>query len=72
MSLSLEEIESEINKFDKDSKALKKHIFKLCWYMRGSIGVDEMFQLSYSDRDLLNKIVEENIEVTNKTKLPFF
>jgi hypothetical protein len=72
LSLSLEEIESEINKFDKDSKALKKHIFKLCWYMRGSIGVDEMFQLSYSDRDLLNKIVEENIEVTNKTKLPFF
>ena len=70
--MSYEDVLEYLNSMERDSKALKKHIFKLCWYMRGSIGVDEMFQLSYSDRDLLNKIVEENIEVTNKTKLPFF
>lgn len=58
--------------FERDSKAIRKHIFKLCWYMRGGVGVDEMFQLSFSDRELLSKLIEENIEITNKTKMPFF
>ena len=61
-----------LKEFERDSKAIRKHIFKLCWYMRGSVGVDEMFQLSFSDRELLSKLIEENIEITNKTKLPFF
>jgi hypothetical protein len=28
--------------------------------------------LSFNDRDLINKIIKDNIETTEKTKLPFF
>ena len=58
MSLSLEEIESEINKFDKDSKALKKEIFKIAWFMRGSVDIDQAFALSYDDRVIINDKLE--------------
>ena len=40
--------------------------------MRGGITLDEIYNLSSEDRQLINKIVEENMEITEKTKLPFF
>jgi len=67
-----EEIIDYIESMDRDSKALKKHIYKLCWYMRGGISLDEMFELSFQDREIIEKIIQENIEVTNETKMPFF
>lgn len=72
MSLDNEGIQHLIEKFDADSKALKKNLLKMCWYMRGGLTLDEIYNLSAEDRQLINKIVEENLETTEKTKLPFF
>lgn len=72
MSLDNEGIQHLLEKFDADAKALKKNLLKMCWYMRGGITLDEIYNLSSEDRQLINKIVEENMEITEKTKLPFF
>jgi len=40
--------------------------------MRGSLTVEEAYQLDYEDRAIMFKIVEENLETTKKTGLPFF
>ena len=40
--------------------------------MRGSIGVEEVFQLDYEDRTIIFKIIEDNLETTKKTGLNFF
>ena len=40
--------------------------------MRGSLTVEEAFQLDNEDRSLMFKLVEENLETTKKTGLPFF
>ena len=40
--------------------------------MRGGITLDEAYQLSYQDRELILKIIEDNIKVTNETGLPYF
>jgi hypothetical protein len=45
---------------------------RLCWFMRGSISYNDAMLLSYSDRENINKIVKDNIEVAKKTGLPFF
>jgi len=44
----------------------------MCWYMRGGLTYDEAMALSYQERELVNKIVKSNIEVTQKSGLPFF
>ena len=72
MSLDNESITGMLEKFDKDSKALKKNLLKMCWYMRGGLTYDEAIMLSYEERSLINQIIEENLETTEKTKLPFF
>ena len=40
--------------------------------MRGSISIEEMYQLSFEDRDTINKVIEDNLEVTKESGLPFF
>lgn len=57
---------------DKQSKALKEEILKLCWYMRGSLSYDEGMHLSYEDRSLMSKLIKENLETTKKSGMPFF
>lgn len=39
--------------------------------MRGSLTYEELFyKLSKEDRDIINKIIKDNVELTNKTKMP--
>jgi hypothetical protein len=40
--------------------------------MRGSVSYEDAMLLSFNDRNLINKIIKDNIETTEKTKLPFF
>jgi hypothetical protein len=58
-----------LDDYDRETKALKKYIYKLVWYMRGGINLDQMFEIGYQDREIINKLIEENIETTNKTGL---
>ena len=72
MILTLPEIEEEVKKMDAESKALKKEIYKLAWFMRGSLSVNEAFNMDIMDRDILIEIVKENLETAKETGLPFF
>jgi hypothetical protein len=40
--------------------------------MRGAINMDDAFSLTYEDREIISKIVEDNLETTKKSGLPFF
>jgi len=60
------------DQLEKESKALKEEILKLCWYMRGSLSYDEGMHLSYEDRSLMSKLIKENLETTKKSGMPFF
>ena len=57
---------------DIDAKNLKSELYKLAWYMRGSLSIDEAFTLTYEDREIISKLVEDNLETTKKSGLPFF
>lgn len=62
----------EVGKLDNESKDLKKELFRICWYMRGSVSVTEAYDLSYEDRVIISDIIKDNLETTKETKLPFF
>jgi len=40
--------------------------------MRGSVSIEQAFQLDHEDRSILFAIIEENLETTKKTGLSFF
>ena len=69
-------MDSDIVKTLKDmentAKDIKMDIFRLCWYMRGGLTYSEATSLSPDERQIIGKLVKENIETTKKTGQPFF
>jgi hypothetical protein len=61
-----------IKGLDNQVKEIKNEIFRLCWYMRGSVTIDEGFALTYDDRVIISDIIKDNLETTKKTQMPFF
>jgi hypothetical protein len=57
---------------DQESTGLRQEALKLAWYMRGGITYSEVLQLSFAERQYITKMVNENLETTKKTGLPFF
>lgn len=70
--MSLPEIEELVKGLENESKQMKKNLFKLCWFMRGSITMEEAFQMDWENREIIYKIIEENLETTKESGLPFF
>lgn len=67
MTLSNEEVIKLLEDYDRESKALRKYIYKLVWYMRGGVNIDQGFEMGHQDREIINDIIKENIEKTNET-----
>lgn len=72
MTLSNDEIVKELDNLDKDAKAIRKDLLSTCWYMRGSISYDDAMMLTAVDREIINSIIKDNLETTEKSGLPFF
>jgi hypothetical protein len=72
LSLSLEEIQELSEKMEKETKAVKQDIYRICWFMRGSLSVADAFNLSSDDFEIMNKIIKDNLETTKKSQMPFF
>jgi len=72
LALSNDKIVDLIDRYDRESKAIKSELLKICWYMRGGLTYNEAIQLSPSEREMISKIIESNLKTTEKTKLPFF
>ena len=57
---------------DEDTKTIKKNALKFSWYMRGGVSYEDILNMSDDERNAIAKIVEENLETTKKSQLPFF
>ena len=57
---------------DQEADALRKQGLKMAWYMRGGASYEDVMNMSYTERSLLNDLIKENLETTQKSKLPFF
>lgn len=72
MSLDFEGINQLSERMEKESKAIKDNLYRLCWYMRGGMTISEAYNLSPDDIEVINGIIKDNLETTKKTQLPFF
>jgi hypothetical protein len=72
MAMSNSDIPKFINNLESSIKVIKDEIFKISWYMRGGVTSQELLHIySYEDRTIMSNIIKDNIETTQKTKLPF-
>lgn len=57
---------------ESDVRSIKHNALKLSWFMRGGISYTDVLNLSVQERESISKIVEDNLETTKKSNLPFF
>ena len=72
MSLSNEEIVRLLDDYEKEARAIKEEAIKMIWFMRGGITYNEAMMLGVQDRELIAKLIKNNIETTKESGLPFF
>lgn len=72
LSLNHEEMKKLGEEMWRDAMNIKYNAQKLAWYMRGGAQYGDILNMSMDEIDNLNKIIDENLETTKKTKLPFF
>ena len=72
MNLDLEGINNLSIEYENDSKALKEELYRMCWYMRGGLSLDEAWTIGPMDRDIINDIIKENLKTTEESGMPFF
>lgn len=70
--MDIDGINQLVNDMEKESKAIKSELFKMCWYMRGGMTISEAYMTDSQDRQIIAKLVEENLATTKETQLPFF
>ena len=44
----------------------------MSWYMRGGVSYTDILNMSIIERKTISKIIEDNMDTTKKSGLPFF
>jgi len=44
----------------------------MSWYMRGGATYEDVLNMCSSEREAISALIEEHMETTKKTQLPFF
>ena len=57
---------------DQEAAQIREQNLKLSWYMRGGATYEQVMQMSYSERRMINELAKENYETTKKSGLPHF
>jgi hypothetical protein len=61
-----------LNSLSEQIQAIRADLIKLVWYMRGGVTYQEILCMSSKERELIHKLIKENLETTKKTGMPFF
>jgi hypothetical protein len=44
----------------------------MAWHMRGGASYEDILNMSDNERQQINKLIENNLEVTKQSQLPYF
>ena len=72
MTLNQDEIVALVESYERQSRAIKDEILRLCWYMRGGITYNDAMLFGGDERKVISQIVKDNLETSKKSGMPFF
>ena len=72
MYLDTDGIEKLVKQYESDTKAVKDELMRICWFMRGSISYSESLMLDVDEREIIGKLIKDNLETTKESGMPFF
>lgn len=61
-----------VNSYRKAANQISENIYQLMWYMRGGLGRDDAFTMSYQEREIAWKLIKENLESFSKAGMAMY
>jgi hypothetical protein len=58
--------------YEKYCNDVKASALGLSWYMRGGVSYEDVLNMSKTEREAISVIIENNLETTKKSQMPFF
>lgn len=72
LRLDPEGIERLLENYEKIVDQIKKNALSMAWYMRGGVTYEDVLNMSATERENLKELIDNNLETTKKSGLPFF
>jgi hypothetical protein len=64
-------VQAYLVRLDNEAKKFKEELFRISWYMRGGVTVNDLLYIySFEDREAIYTVIKENIEATSTTNMP--
>lgn len=57
---------------EDEIEGIRKSALTMSWYMRGGATYEDVLNMSTSERKAVNDIINDHMDITKKTQLPFF
>jgi hypothetical protein len=70
--LNSEAVKKWLDNLEEEVKDIKAGCLKMSWFMRGGVSYVDILNMSTDERKTINKIIEENLETTKTSRMPFF
>lgn len=65
-------VQKLLDDMEKECAQIKKDSLTMSWYMRGGATYNDILNMSMEERIEINKLIENNLETTKKSQMPFF
>lgn len=72
LSIDSEGMKKLLDQMEKECEDIKKNALKMSWYMRGGASYNDIMNMSIFERQAISKIIDDNLDTTKKSNLPFF
>jgi len=72
LTLTPEQITQEFATLDREARAIREESMKMSWFMRGGLSYEDALALSTQEREIISKIIKDNLDTTKESGLPFF
>ena len=72
MTLNVNDIENLVESYEKQANQYRENALRLAWHMRGSVSYEHALMMSHTEREMISKIIADNMETVKKTGLPYF
>jgi hypothetical protein len=72
LTLDPDGVKRLIERYEKDVKDIRKSCLQMSWHLRGGATYEDVLNMSTEEREIINSIIEQHMETTKQSGLPYF
>lgn len=72
LTLAPEGVKRLIERYEKEVSDIKKSCLEMSWHLRGGATYTDILNMSNQEREMINKIIEQHMETTKQSGLPYY